>query len=517
MSVEQLEAKLGEVSGLLSRAEFLSPFKESVRKLEEKLKQGKLNAVFVGEFSSGKTSLINALFGLDLPTDVLPETAAIWRISISKVDKPIIEVNTTNGQKIKLEDFEEVKSYDPKQIDHIDLFINADMDEGIVIVDTPGLASLEPHHEQILRNFIDEADVLLVAVDINQGITKNLKSFIETGLKDKRRTYAVLTKSDTKPERSAQELKDYMLSEFPDFLDAVIAVSAKDGKLEELKNLLDKIAQEKEEIIAQTVSSRLKHICSDASEVVRTQLENAKLDVADIEAKMKEVLSNLNHLDEEIRNLVRKIEQEIENIAEKASNVFVSSLMKRVKWIAEGLYDENLEETIEHRFDTAVREATKEAMQVVERDVENLFAEIENIGNELAQEFNVGGSLAIRIAELVVSLREGLASLILIIVSKIPKFGPIAASLSAILGGIINSLLKGVTQTFVVDKIKDAITDPELKYKDRLEELETQKKSYELAYEELREEKKKKLEEFNNYIENLKDINRKLVLCGGEL
>ena len=533
MDINQLNMQLKELDDIMSKVDFLAPFRKTLMSLKEKLKEGRLNAVFVGEFNSGKTSLINSLFGLDLPTNVLPETATIWRIYIANVDKPVIEVNTIDGQKHRVEDFQEAKSYDPKQVKFIDVFIYADVDEGITIVDTPGLSSLETHHQEVLKNFIDEADVLLVTVDINQGITKSLKQFIETGLKEKRRTYVIITKADTKPGKSSQELKRYILSEFPDFIDDVIIVSAKNGSLGELKKLLEKISQEKERIIAESVERKLKSVCFDASEVVKKQIENANLDISEIKAKMNDLLSKLEQIDKEIRELLKKAEMEIDSISNKASEVFISSLMQRVNWIAEGLYDENLSETIEHRFDKAIKEAAREAVEAIQEDIENLLAQIESTSNELAQKYDIGKNVAITLSEYVVNLREFLADLITALLSRIPKIGSFALVAREILKSIISEALKLVTKSFVINKIKETIADSSLKddfryqmknmlsetilnsYKDELEELEVQKQAYKLSYEELKEEKKKKEEEFLKYIENLKYINERLTLCGG--
>ena len=529
MRLEQVKTKLRELSEVMSSVDFLATYREALTELEEKLRKGKLNVVFVGEFNSGKTSLINALFGLNLPTNVLPETATIWRINITNADKPIIEVNMLDGSKVRVEDFQEAKSYDPKKVKFIDVYVNADVDEGITIVDTPGLSSLDPLHEEVLRNYIDEADVLLIAVDVNQGITKSLKQFIESGLKEKRKSYAIITKADTKPESASQELKNYILSNFSNFIEDAIVVSAKNNSIEELRKLLERISQEKEEIIAQSVERRLRAICLSASEVVRTQIENADLDLSEITARMKEVSAKMEEVEREIEELLKRIDNEIDNIANKASEIFINALLQKVNWIAEGLYDENLDETIEDRFDMAVREATEKAISAVYTDIENIFTDLEILGSKLAQEYNVGKSFAIVISSVVVRLREFLAEIVSIFTLRIRALHPFVD----IIREIINVGLETFTKSFVINKIKEAITNTDLKqsfytqvkemlskeiksaYEDTLKDLESQKQAYQLAYEELKEERRKKKEEFYQYVENLKYISNKLTACGG--
>jgi hypothetical protein len=59
----------------------------------------------------------------------------------------------------------------------------------IVLVDTPGLSSLDPKHREALTGHLPHADIILVAVDINQGVTASLLDFLKMAELARRRVY----------------------------------------------------------------------------------------------------------------------------------------------------------------------------------------------------------------------------------------------------------------------------------------------------------------------------------------
>jgi len=524
--MEHIVNNLQNVKEVISQVNFLSPFADKIKELEEKFSEKKLNLVFVGEFNSGKSSLINALFNLELPTNVLPETASIWRIKIAPVDKPQIKVNLSDKVE-EVSSFEDVKKYDPNLIHYIDVFVNANIDEGFIIIDTPGLSSLNPKHREVLENFIDQADVLLIAVDVNQGITGSLKDFIKSNLKEKRKTYAVITKSDTKPEKAVEELKNYIKNQFRDFVEDVVSTSASKGEVEELKALLQKISQEKESIVIERVETGLKKLCKDMLSIINQQIENAQLDLSDLEVKMKEIRKNIEEVKEAINEKQREAEEKIKKISDEATIIFKNSMKKQVDWIIEKIED------IEDRFNKAIRQAVKEALQFVEGEMKGMLQEVEYLANELGRKHDIGKNISIKILKYLIILDKVLKSSIIIVWMIILRRFFKKNIPREIVIKIIMPFFEKATKKFIEDKIAKAIEDPKFTadfrkaleeslnqfmfdfLKDIIEDLERTKKSYELAYKQLLEEKRKRVEEFTEYINNLREMGRKLELCLG--
>jgi len=522
---------------------FLEPYARRLEELISKLEKGLLNVVFVGEFNAGKTSLINALFNLNLPTNILPETASIWRIFLNQIGENHIIVHLLNGENIPVETYEKVKEYDPKQIKYIDVILNSsDFDGGLVIVDTPGLSSLNENHKKVLDSFISEADVILLTLDSQQPLTKSLKTFVEEKAEFAERIYAIINKADKKPKASIEELKNYIREEFGGFINNVIATSAKKGELQELRDLLKKISDEKREILLSSLERRVKQICRGALEVVEYQLENEKLDLTELTKKKNQIENEILKLEEEIRRQKRNLDSKLRIAIENATREFEKTVRSNVDTIIEALYDRNLEESIEDAFDKVIKNAVEASLRVLEKDLGRLSEDLALLGNKLAEEHNIGRDISIKVAEGIVKFREEIIMLlqkileIIEFIKRIKTLQRIINVLKLSIQGIIFWLAtelfaKGLTKHFVRQKVLSAIDDVVSKYRVELEniifgrfeeifseiskDLMDRKESYEKAYREILQERQKSIEEFNNYMEKLRNLRNELKLCGG--
>ncbi len=132
----------------------------------------------VGEFSSGKTSLINALTdNKKLETATKPTTATIYVIHFGckKCCATVFE----NGKETQVDDIAELKNDVYKDAQIINVFdTSTKVPSSTVIVDTPGLSSPERKHREVLTEFLPQADGIFLTVDVNQQITKSLTDFI---------------------------------------------------------------------------------------------------------------------------------------------------------------------------------------------------------------------------------------------------------------------------------------------------------------------------------------------------
>lgn len=183
------------------RNDFMQKFEAPIRNLEGKLAEfgstlkvdrTKLFAepeyfvTIVGEFSAGKSSILNRLFFGEkdaIPTAVLPETCLINEIrygdsqnatlvsggverdidvsAISEVSKKeLIEQKT--GSMIKMECSDDLLS------------------DKVVFVDTPGVNSINDSHTDITFGYLPKSQFVLFVVDINHGgLTRSEIDFIK--------------------------------------------------------------------------------------------------------------------------------------------------------------------------------------------------------------------------------------------------------------------------------------------------------------------------------------------------
>ena len=130
--------------------------------------------VFVGEFSTGKSSIINAIIG----------------------EKTLDEGITPTTDKISIIKYGDEKGVELK--DGIATFtVNQTNLENLNIVDTPGTNVTIEQHEQITQNFIPRADIIFFTIGAERAVTGSESEFIKF-LKDdwKKKIVFLLNKID---------------------------------------------------------------------------------------------------------------------------------------------------------------------------------------------------------------------------------------------------------------------------------------------------------------------------------
>lgn len=132
--------------------------------------------VFLGETSSGKSSIINGLFGENiLPVKASPSTATITEVELSsekKDDCYLAIFNNATAKKISKEQFITYAENPEGLLNRLRLTkyaSNAKL-KGIRIFDTPGYGSIVEEHEEVLKDFLPNSDIVSYIVNYRIGI-----------------------------------------------------------------------------------------------------------------------------------------------------------------------------------------------------------------------------------------------------------------------------------------------------------------------------------------------------------
>lgn len=161
----------------------LSHIESKCNNLEHDISQDLYTFVVVGEFSSGKSTFINALINdTILPTGITPTTATINVIQYA--DTPSIDVYTSEGiQRIPyrehaLEQFT-ANELTVSTIDYIEVKKPVPfLKDRVVIVDTPGLNDVNELRSVITYHYIPRADVVFYLLDCRTPLRQTEFEFI---------------------------------------------------------------------------------------------------------------------------------------------------------------------------------------------------------------------------------------------------------------------------------------------------------------------------------------------------
>lgn len=139
---------------------------------------------FLGDFSSGKSTLINELVGMEdlMPAQVEPCTARAGQVvSVPALEEPAyFRVNDEGEQTaINRPDFDDLARGDAPGRPLVRLPSRPGFPAGFVFLDTPGLSTLIEEHTEITLGELPFVDAAVICVDIRKGgLTSTVTDFL---------------------------------------------------------------------------------------------------------------------------------------------------------------------------------------------------------------------------------------------------------------------------------------------------------------------------------------------------
>lgn len=331
---------MNKVETLVGIAEYLglSNIVSELNAIEQRSKQDNASLILplVGEFSSGKTTLINSLTdSKKLETATKPTTATIYEVHFG-CDSCHAKVVTEEGLIQEVDDIANLKNDDLANAKVVTVFDTSNrVPSTTILVDTPGLSSPDPQHRQTLVNFLPKADGIMLVTDINQQITRSLTDFIETMKLSKRPIFLILTKSDTKSSVDIESAKKYISENCQIPLKQLAVVSAATNNLEEIYSLLDTIQKDKKEIIKKVDGQRISNIVNLLTEHVETLMGASNSD-KDLDEAIRKSQYELDKISRNIDRLVDSMSDDIEEQERLVSRKFEDTIYTKLNTLVTG-------------------------------------------------------------------------------------------------------------------------------------------------------------------------------------
>ena len=218
------------------------PFgRDEIGDLFTRLAEDRFVLLVAGRFSRGKTSLMNALLGLDrLPTGILPLTSVITSVVYGRPERVQLE-REQGGLRIDvpmdaLPDYitERGNPGNARRIRIAHVALPAEiLRRGFHFVDSPGLGSAIPENSRTTESFFPEADAVIVVSGFDGPLSEDevraLRTFAETG----RPVFLVLNKQDLVPSAERTEVLAFARERLKQIIPSgpllTFSTSARDG------------------------------------------------------------------------------------------------------------------------------------------------------------------------------------------------------------------------------------------------------------------------------------------------
>ena len=414
---------------------------EKLQKLKVSIKEDNFQLIVVGEFSVGKSTLVNALIGDNiLPSDPNPTTMMLNVIKNGEkeprykilykdgnetiVNKEEFERMVAQNESDKKTKNEIIQDYYEEEkrkfsIKNAEILIKNDFGKmGIDIVDTPGMNDINTAREEITLTYIPKSDAAIIVSSVTLPLPKSEMDFIKTQLLGHQITKLFVAanfadtlraESDRKamferysnelegivpPERiflvSARKALKYKRQLAGETFKKPIKTYEESGFAEFEKGVLDYLANDRGSIKLQRYSSWYVTILN---EIVESTLEHRKqaifLSKEALEEEVAKLIKNVTVLEKQYYRELEKAANEL--IAKKT--IFSKQYEKKLKQMGEAALDEvknyygldmeELHSIISNKILSHKQKLKKDFLSYISKEIEKTIHEhIDVLGEE---------------------------------------------------------------------------------------------------------------------------------------
>jgi len=205
--------------------------KESLNLLIDTLNEPPLIAV-IGQFSSGKSTFLNALLGQDiLPSGLTPVTAKAVRLKFAKM--PLLSVKFINGSESLLvsSDLAELNKLG-EQVSSMTLYAPSEILKEINFIDTPGLNSLRDADTKETKNTLKKVSgAIWLSLANNAAKASELESIKEILKVNDLKAICLINQKDKLNGGELESLLKHARQTYGELFEDIIAISSKQALL----------------------------------------------------------------------------------------------------------------------------------------------------------------------------------------------------------------------------------------------------------------------------------------------
>jgi GTP-binding protein EngB required for normal cell division len=203
----------------------LVEFRPTLDRIVQRLEMPRFEIAVFGRVSSGKSSLLNHLAGMDvLPVGVTPITAVPTRLVRGDQASAVISFAESLPRTIEVAELKQYASEEENRGNHkhvTDIVVQLPatrLQEGIILVDTPGVGSLALSGSAETYAYLPNCDLGVILIDASSALTQEELKLLHLLAEAGTPAQIVLSKADLLSEKDRQRTVQYIRGQIRDDL-----------------------------------------------------------------------------------------------------------------------------------------------------------------------------------------------------------------------------------------------------------------------------------------------------------
>lgn len=373
----------------------------------KKHKQFKLRLPLVGAFSSGKSTLINALLGEKLlSVQVTPETCLPTEIGYSEVEF----IRLMNEDK-KIADLSRSKLKDQEYLLSLQQSINADsanvwiemgsphpvleQHKDLVLVDMPGWDSGISEHSLAIDNYVQCSGAYCIVIQAMDGTIRDSIQQALTELKlFNKPVVLIITKSDKINEDELPRVVENITEGVTQYLEvspiAVITTTARKKQIDGLEEAFAKVVEQSDNIYRNMVLTDFYALFNRMEAKLNILLNEDNLTVEQVKTACDAIPEELVELKEQLKKLEQQIDEIIPSCVESTKTNLSNNLKSQLNSLSSSVISGS---NVQSQVTSALRNAY---LTTVEQDfkpkVTRQLKSLQNMSDIAPSNLNIANS-----------------------------------------------------------------------------------------------------------------------------
>ena len=365
--------------------------------LQERLRAERCHLAVLGQFKRGKSTLINALLGAPvLPSAIVPLTSiptflhggdGLTARVVFENDKPDARFAGADAEALGefLRQFvtEEANPRNRLGVEQVEVTCPAAvLQQGLVLIDTPGIGSTFRHNTEATLNFLPQCDAAIFVVSADPPITEVEVEFLKLVRGKLARLFFVLNKADyldPDERRTAVAFLQRVLHEQAGFADVppIFCVSARQGLAARQKTdaaaweqsgmndveqrIVEFLLTEKTDVLQRALARQAADLLADVSHRLELTRRSLQLPLADLDARIQQFADRLVEIEEQRIVLLARLARDEERLAEAVAQRAAPLLPKCLHFL-QRVVQESQERDNAHWTEESARAALADAI-----------------------------------------------------------------------------------------------------------------------------------------------------------
>ena len=313
-----LEKKVDMAKGLAEKYE-LDMLSDEFEMLKKNINDYKINVLFIGGYSAGKSALLNCMIGSEkLVENQAPETAIATELRFAEADS--IYAVDADGKMKALESTDQANA---EEYNHIIYNIYSenlvDLPE-YVLVDTPGFDSGIERHNKALMQYIGSKGTAYIVVDCEKGtLSHSALNYLNEVSHYSNDIAVIINKCDKKTKEDVEEIKNHvsklLTSNCGKECPVVTTSKFDENVVEKIRSLI--LEFNPQELFEKNIGTMVDARISDLKKALIVIEKNKTIDVSDIDREITKRENAKEKIQTEIKiqqeNMKRKMHDEVKN------------------------------------------------------------------------------------------------------------------------------------------------------------------------------------------------------------